>query len=179
MTKFDKVIAILKELGIPADINEFDSRLIIQKTVCLLQLRGISIGYPFSMYIHGPYSPELTSDYFLEKEKLQTGETDTELTETERDILKKFSEIFNHEKPSQLEISSTYAHFTNTLYYSSIDAIKATRELKSQYSQGQIAVAISKANQFLYSPTPDDLQILREETTEWQHIGFHSLEWAE
>jgi uncharacterized protein YwgA len=179
MTKSDKVIAVLKELGISADINEFDSRLIIQKTVCLLQLRGIKMGYPFSIYIHGPYSPELTSDYFLEKEKFRTEETDTELTETERDIIKKFSEIFNPEKPSQLEISSTYGHFTNTLHYSPIDATKATRELKSQYSPGQIAVAISRANQFLYSPTPEDLQILREETAPWQQMAFHSLESAE
>jgi len=87
--------------------------------------------------------------------------------------------MFDLNKPSQLEISSTYGHFKNSLHYSPTKATKVTRELKSQYSSGQIAVAISKANQFLYSPTPGELQILKEETASWQQIGFHSLESAE
>jgi hypothetical protein len=179
MKKSDKVIAVLKALGISTDIEEFDKRLIIQKTVCLLQLKGVKMDYSFSIYIHGPYSPELTNDYYQERKKFRTEETDVELTRSELEIIKEFSAIFNLEKPSQLEIASTYSHYTYSKKYSPIDATKATRELKSQYSPGQIAVAISKANQFLYSPTPEDLQTLKDETAPWQRIGFHSLESAE
>ncbi|MBN1165517.1 MAG: hypothetical protein JXA44_00120 [Methanospirillaceae archaeon] len=179
MKKSDKVIAALKALGISADIDEFDKRLIIQKTVCLLQLRGLKMYYPFFIYIHGPYSPELTNDYYQEKEKFINEETDVELTGSELEKIKEFSALFNLEKPSQLEIASTYGHYKYSKNYSSIDATKATRELKSQYSPGQIAVAISKVNQFLYSPTPEDLQILQDETAPWQRIGFDSLESAE
>jgi len=179
MKRSDKVIAVLKALGFSTDIDEFDKRLIIQKTICLLQLKGLRMDYPFSIYIHGPYSPELTADYYQEKEKIRNEETDAQLTGSELEIIKVFSAIFNPEKPSQLEIASTYGHYRYSKKYSPIDATKATRELKSQYSPGQIAVAISKANQFLYSPTPEDLQILKEETAPWQGIGFHSLESAE
>ena len=179
MKRSDKVIAVLKALGISTDIDEFDKRLIIQKTICLLQLRGVKMDYPFSIYIHGPYSPELTADYYQDKEKFRNKDTDVELSGSEIQIIKEFSATFNPEKPSQLEIASTYGHYRYSKNYSPVDATKATRELKTQYSSGQIAVAVSKANQFLYSPTPENLQILKEETVPWQRIGFHSLESVE
>ncbi|HLE75917.1 MAG TPA: hypothetical protein VI864_07755 [Candidatus Bathyarchaeia archaeon] len=39
--------------------NDFDKRLILQKTVYLLQAFGLNIGYRYSWYLRGPYSPEL------------------------------------------------------------------------------------------------------------------------
>lgn len=76
--------------------------------------------YPFSIYIHGPYSKELTVDYYLEKEKFKNIETEVELTGPEQEIIKEFSETFNLEKPSQLEIASTYGHYKYSKNYSSI-----------------------------------------------------------
>lgn len=35
-----------------------------KKTIYLLQSFGLNLGYKFSWYIHGPYSPELTKDAF-------------------------------------------------------------------------------------------------------------------
>jgi len=35
----------------------------VQKAVYLLQALGFPTGYDFSMYIRGPYSPELADDY--------------------------------------------------------------------------------------------------------------------
>lgn len=46
-------------------MDDFEGRLILQKSVYLLQAFGIYRGYNFSWYIHGPYSPKLTSDGFL------------------------------------------------------------------------------------------------------------------
>lgn len=39
--------------------KSFDSRLIFQKTIYLLQAFGLYLGYRFSWYIRGPYSPAL------------------------------------------------------------------------------------------------------------------------
>lgn len=39
--------------------KSFDSRLVFQKTVYLLQAFGLHLGYRFSWYIRGPYSPAL------------------------------------------------------------------------------------------------------------------------
>lgn len=37
----------------------FDDRLILQKTIYLLQAFGLHLGYFFNFYIRGPYSPQL------------------------------------------------------------------------------------------------------------------------
>ena len=46
------------------DISSFEGRLVLQKTVYLLQSLGFYLGYKFSWYVHGPYSPDLTKDAF-------------------------------------------------------------------------------------------------------------------
>jgi uncharacterized protein YwgA len=50
---------ILKRVG-NFSMATFKDRLIFQKTVYLIQAFGISLGYKFSWYVHGPYSPDLT-----------------------------------------------------------------------------------------------------------------------
>lgn len=55
--------AVLKRLG-NFDLSTFEGRLVLQKTVYLLQSFGLYFGYKFSWYVHGPYSPELTSEAF-------------------------------------------------------------------------------------------------------------------
>ena len=55
--------AVLKRIG-NFDINTFEGRLVLQKTVYLLQSLGLYFGYKFSWYVHGPYSPELTREAF-------------------------------------------------------------------------------------------------------------------
>jgi uncharacterized protein YwgA len=50
--------------------SSFDQRLILQKTVYLLQAFGLFLGYGFSWYIRGPYSPLLAHHgYNLAKAK--------------------------------------------------------------------------------------------------------------
>jgi hypothetical protein len=54
----------LSEGGVPLRVGQFDERLIIQKSVCLLQYAGVHLGYRFRWYLRGPYSTDLTSDAF-------------------------------------------------------------------------------------------------------------------
>jgi hypothetical protein len=57
------------------DLSEFDHRLVLQKTVYLLQAAGIDLGYNFGWYIRGPYSPGLTRDAFaLQAELTERGD---------------------------------------------------------------------------------------------------------
>lgn len=42
------------------DVSTFDNRLILQKSIYLTQLMRFDLGYRFSWYVHGPYSPDLT-----------------------------------------------------------------------------------------------------------------------
>lgn len=55
---------VLNELGMDQSMLSFDDRLALQKTVYLLQQMGIHLGYPFSWYLRGPYSRDLTADAF-------------------------------------------------------------------------------------------------------------------
>lgn len=55
--------AIIKRIG-NFDLSEFEGRLVLQKTIYLLQNFGIYLDYKFSWYVHGPYCPELTRDAF-------------------------------------------------------------------------------------------------------------------
>ena len=54
---------LLKRIG-NFDMSTFEGRLVLQKSVYLLQAYGIYLGYKFSWYVHGPYCPQLTRDAF-------------------------------------------------------------------------------------------------------------------
>lgn len=56
---------ILQLAGIDhVDMDNFDNRLVYQKIVYLMQNYGLSLGYGYSWYVKGPYSPELTKTLF-------------------------------------------------------------------------------------------------------------------
>ncbi len=54
---------LLRRVG-DYNLQTFGDRLILQKTVYLLQAFGIYLGYQFNWYLRGPYSPQLTKDAF-------------------------------------------------------------------------------------------------------------------
>jgi uncharacterized protein YwgA len=54
---------LLRHLG-TFDMRQFSGRLVLQKTVYLLQEMGFFLGYRFNWYIYGPYSPELARHGF-------------------------------------------------------------------------------------------------------------------
>lgn len=45
--------------------SDFNARLILQKTVYLMEQFGLSTGYYFNWYLRGPYSPSLTRDAYI------------------------------------------------------------------------------------------------------------------
>jgi uncharacterized protein YwgA len=54
----------LEAAKVPLSVKTFDERLILQKSVYLLQAAGIHMGYRFRWYIRGPYSPDMTTGAF-------------------------------------------------------------------------------------------------------------------
>jgi uncharacterized protein YwgA len=63
-TRLTVLNAFLTELGQSPVIETRDDRLRVQKAVYLGQLTGVDLGYRYNWYVHGPYSPSLTQDYF-------------------------------------------------------------------------------------------------------------------
>ena len=82
MTKqsFKKVIAAFKVLKANPK-NDYDGRLLIQKTVCLLQMMGVKFGYKFELNVKGAYSYELAEDMneYWKLKKLRASEADASL----------------------------------------------------------------------------------------------------
>jgi len=85
MEKYQKVIAFFKELGFRFDISSFDDRLVAQKLVCLLELKGVDLGYSCSLYVRGPYSPDLTQDLYAFPNEFATMDTGSRLTSEEKE----------------------------------------------------------------------------------------------
>lgn len=46
------------------DVTTFENRLKLQKFFFLMKAWKLDLGYPFNLYLRGPYSPELTRDAF-------------------------------------------------------------------------------------------------------------------
>jgi uncharacterized protein YwgA len=175
MEKRKKVIAFFKELGFRFDISQFDDRLVAQKLVCLLELKGIDLGYPCSIYVRGPYSPDLTEDLFEFTHEFENLETGTRLNAAERETAGDLGRIFGL-KPVPLEVGATYGYYSLRQNCDPVEALRQVKRLKPFYSEAQIALGISKAKEFLFRPTERDLIELKKETGIWQRASLKSLE---
>lgn len=175
MEQRKKVIAFYKELGFRPDIAQFDDRLIAQKLVCLLDLKGIDLGYSCSLYVRGPYSPDLTKDLFSHTREFEDLTTGTRLSAAEKEIAADLGRIFGL-KPVPLEVGATYGFYALRYQKSPLEALRQVKELKPFYSEAQIALGVSKAKEFLFKPTPQDLEDLKQETGIWQRAALKSLE---
>lgn len=174
MKDFSKVVACFKALGFRPKIDEFEHRLIIQKAVYLLQLKGVKTGFDYNLYARGPYSPDLAREFFEQRKQFERLETSAKLSSSERQIVQELKELFEL-KPSMLEVAATYAFFAFQEGQDPLTALKNVKKLKPFYSEAQIAVAISHAKQFLFKPSEKDLGQLKQELALWQAAAVNSL----
>ena len=65
---------LLDELGLRPQISTLNDRKRLQKSVYLAQIAGVDLGYRFSWYLRGPYSPSLTRDYFALAKEIGMGD---------------------------------------------------------------------------------------------------------
>jgi uncharacterized protein YwgA len=175
MERRKKAIAFFKELGFRMDISRFDHRLIAQKTICLLELKRIDLGYPCSIYVRGPYSPDLTKDLYDYTSEFEQFTTTSRLSASEKEIADDLGRIFGL-KPVPLEVGATYGYYALQQNCDPIEALRQVKRLKPFYSEAQIALGISKAKEFLFRPTEKDLEELKKETGIWQRASLKSLE---
>lgn len=88
--------------------ENFDDRLICQKKIYLLQQLDVDLGYSYNWYIHGPYSPALTSYIYSNIEALSNYDfSNYKLSQKVLDGIEKVNSI-NNEKPDELNSASWY-----------------------------------------------------------------------
>jgi len=169
-----KIISIFREIDFRLNITSFDDKLIAQKVICLLELKGLNLGYTYGLYVRGPYSPDLTKDLYEFQDEFQEFKTKSLLNNQEKQTVDVLSRIFGL-KPVQLEIGATYGFYSLWEGYDPQEAQRRVKRLKPFYSEAQIATGISKAKEFLFEPTRKDLDELRKETEPWQRAALLSM----
>lgn len=175
--KIEVVIACLKELGVKPSLGTFENRLVIQKLVYLLQKLEVPTGFQYGLYVHGPYSPDLTKCLYAHQKELETLQTRHVLTAKEAGAVNQLKEI--NLKPEFLEVMSTYLCLSIDLHEKEDDAIRRLKELKPFFSEGDVAVGVSKAKQLLFKPTKEDLEWLKKENAAWSAVSDESLSRSE
>ena len=63
-TRLVNLQLVLEELGIDPSIHTLDERVTFQKAIYLAQAMRVPLRYRYSWYIRGPYSRDLTRDYY-------------------------------------------------------------------------------------------------------------------
>ena len=95
----NKYLKLVYKMIFDSDFNyeQFSDRLLMQKTVYLLQCLGVPIGeYSFSWYKHGPYSQELQDDMCYENG--QDRQNDFKISEEYKKTIEELKELFNVDK---------------------------------------------------------------------------------
>jgi len=100
-------------------MSTFNGRLTLQKTIYLLQAFGVYIGYDFSWYLRGPYSPRLARDGFELQDVYRNFPTKTGKF-PEKNIQQRFVKFLHFMKnrknnPDKLEILASL-HFLKNVH---------------------------------------------------------------
>jgi len=168
MGNLGKVIACFKELGIKPKVDNFESKLVMQKVVYLLDAMGVKTGFSFSLYVRGTYSPDLTAALYDHKKEVEARETDEKLSSNELDRVHRLNDVMNGDfKSSVVEIAATYAYLAYHLNMEPDKARIRLKEMKSFYSEADFAIGINRAKELFFHPTEEDLQKLKQEMSGW------------
>ncbi len=103
-----RIVYLMNKLGFHiSDIKDsdkgFDARIRIQKLVFFAKSLGADFSYSFSMYLHGPYSPDLTRDYYsLKNEDFIVIQRDSSI-----DNIMENLKILNEQETVWLETAAT------------------------------------------------------------------------
>ena len=175
MGSIDKVIACLREVGVKPSVSDFEGRVIIQKVIYLLKLKGVETGFNYNLYVRGPYSPSLTRELYENRDRVESLQTSVTLTKQESKIVEEFKQLFEI-KSSILEVAATYALFAFRSEQDPLTALKNVKAFKPFFSEAQIAIGVSKAKEFLFKPTEKELEEMKKEHKLWQGASLSSID---
>lgn len=120
--------SVLCKLG-AGKVDTFANRLKSQKIQYLAQVFGVSPAYNFSLYIYGPYSPDLAHDLFTFHGTSQSPDMSDFVPDVLKERFKALSEFVKGKTLKQLELVTT-VHFLRKLAYTPDAARKKVMEWK-------------------------------------------------
>lgn len=75
----------------------------------------------------------------------------------------------------ELCAAAAYAFFAFCEKQDPVTALKSVKNLKPFYSETQIVIGVSRANEFLFQPSEQDTSELRKELSSWQTAAMGSM----
>lgn len=172
MGDINKAIAAFKALGIKPNLSDFQNKLVMQKTLCLLQYMGLKTGFDYGLYVRGAYSTELTEQMYLRSTELQKLRTSSSLDAKEQEAVARFSEIMADMKPAYLEIAATYQVLVHKYKLSPHDATKRLKATKPFFKEAEFAVGLSRAKQLIpHKFSPESQKAIDEELSIWERAS--------
>ena len=138
MTTKSDIETLFVKLGTEASVDSFDSRIKLQKLVYLSDTFGIPLGFNFTWYVYGPYSPQLTKIMF-DKEIGDSNNID-EISNVKNTILKLKEFLGNDIHSSDKLELITSLHYICTFYKDDLNNSKSKiisilREEKPKFSK--------------------------------------------
>lgn len=135
---------IFQALGISKDT--FDDRLLSQKKMFLLQELGVNLGYTYNWYVHGPYSPDLTTYIFQKLDVLK--EEDFSEYRFSEPVQGKVDTVnaFATKKPELLSVCAWYELLASVLYiqrkWKKEDVFASLVKHKPKFTEAQFEAAV-------------------------------------
>ena len=170
MGDIGKAIAFFKALGFERlSLDSFSDKVIAQKAVYLLQLKGVKLGFNYNLYLRGPYSPELAREMYAHRSEVEKLETTAALSAKENAEAREFNETFGL-KPSILEAAATYSYFREG-GQSALEALKSTKKQKPFLSETQVALGTNAAKEYLFPPSKKVLEEMKREFAPWERAA--------
>lgn len=129
------------------DNSTFERRLILQKTLFLLQEKfNLDFGYRYNWYLRGPYSPELTKDAFdiqgSERYYSELAETTHLSSDAKRRMARFRSKLGTHlESAKMMELLASLTFVSDR--WGAQQAITKLAELKPGFKKKEIQEAAS------------------------------------
>lgn len=143
---FDEVLlvaSILKRLN-AGNLTSLNERIKTQKMQYLAQIFNVTPIYPFNLYIHGPYSPELASDLFYLKNRNAHIKTQKFASDELENTFFELSKFVNNKTTRELELIATF-HWLQKKACLSLKEIEA----KLKYLKGATHDEIERTDKFV------------------------------
>jgi uncharacterized protein YwgA len=125
--KIEVLDLFLRELGEDPSIEGIENRLRLQKAVYLGQLFGVDLGYRYSWYVKGPYSPSLTQDYYKLAESAAEAASGKALRSDLAERLKNARQLLNIPPGVELTKAHWYELLASLHYLYKVSSLDAVR----------------------------------------------------
>lgn len=160
-------------------LETIDDRILLQKKIYLAQDIGLPLGYGYSWYIHGPYSPDLTAAaYQIIPEEITAIENHS-FREPYASMISRVNELENELAHQSFKISvvkwyeliASIAYWHKFGFNTEEKAIQKIRETNPQFTEEQIKAGYSTIRRCLYQcMTREEHEILHSRKEETDHV---------